>query len=97
MDPKQHAAEVSVVFEKLVESITRVTKEEMSQPAFAGLGSLSHPDLHDVSNQLRGRVLLDSLIVFCVLSERPFFSCDFLGYFLSSFWVVLLYERVSIF
>lgn len=57
MDPKQHAAEVAVVFEKLVENITRVTKEEMSQPAFAGLGSLSHPDLHDVSYSRKARAV----------------------------------------
>lgn len=38
-----------IVFEKLVETTMGVTKEEMSQPAFAGLGCLSNPELHDVS------------------------------------------------
>eukprot|EP00904_Undaria_pinnatifida_P007283 jgi/Undpi1/3685/HiC_scaffold_16.g07055.m1 len=46
-DPKQHASQVSMVFEKLVETTMGVTKEEMSQPAFAGLGCLSNPELHD--------------------------------------------------
>lgn len=49
MDPKQHAGQVTMVFEKLVETTMGVSKEEMSQPVFAGLGSLSNPDMHDVS------------------------------------------------
>lgn len=53
MDPQQHASQVAMVFEKLVETTTGVTKDEMSQPAFAGLSALNHPDLHDVSLILR--------------------------------------------
>lgn len=48
MEPKQHAAQVTVLLEKLVEATMGVTKEEMSRPAFAGLTYLSNPDLHDV-------------------------------------------------
>lgn len=57
-----------MVFEKLVETTMGVTREDMSQPAFAGLATLSHPELHDVSgtfakiynvmSQIKGRPVL---------------------------------------
>lgn len=37
-----------MLFERLVETTLGVTKEEMSQPVFAGLGCLNYPELHDV-------------------------------------------------
>jgi kinetochore protein Nuf2 len=37
------------VFESLVDMCTGVTKEELSQPAFAGLGCLNYPELHEES------------------------------------------------
>lgn len=49
LEPKQHLEQVTMVLEKLVEITTGITKEEMSQPVFAGLAMLSHPELHDVS------------------------------------------------
>ncbi|CAN0551052.1 unnamed protein product, partial [Ectocarpus sp. 8 AP-2014] len=35
-----------MLFERLVETTLGVTKEEMSQPVFAGLGCLTYPELH---------------------------------------------------
>lgn len=37
-----------MIFEKLVETATGVTNEDMSQPAFAGLNELTYPDIHEV-------------------------------------------------
>ncbi|CAN0434301.1 unnamed protein product [Ascophyllum nodosum] len=46
-NPQQHVAQVSMIFEKLVETATGVTKEDMNQPAFAALSVLSYPDIHE--------------------------------------------------
>jgi kinetochore protein Nuf2 len=37
------------VLEQLIDMCTGITKEEMNQPAFAGLSALSYPELHDDS------------------------------------------------
>lgn len=46
--PKDHVPQLTMLFERLVETTLGVTKEEMSQPVFAGLGCLTYPELHDV-------------------------------------------------
>ena len=47
-NPKEHVQQVTMLFERLVETTLGVTKEEMSQPVFAGLDCLTFPELHDV-------------------------------------------------
>ncbi|CBN74724.1 Centromere-associated protein NUF2 [Ectocarpus siliculosus] len=47
--PKDHVPQLTMLFERLVETTLGVTKEEMSQPVFAGLGCLTYPELHDES------------------------------------------------
>ena len=75
-DPKQHASQVVMVFEKLVETTMGVTKEEMSQPAFAGLGSLSYPELHDVSFALYGTSIFVCLCVPYMVPGTTFGWCN---------------------
>ncbi|CAN0287498.1 unnamed protein product, partial [Hapterophycus canaliculatus] len=48
-NPKEHVQQVTMLFERLVETTLGVTKEEMSQPVFAGLECLTYPELHDES------------------------------------------------
>eukprot|EP00752_Nemacystus_decipiens_P009344 g8351.t1 len=48
-NPKEHVQQLTILFERLVETTLGVTKEEMSQPVFAGLGCLTYPELHDES------------------------------------------------
>lgn len=50
-NPKEHVQQVTMLFERLVETTLGVTKEEMSQPVFAGLSCLTYPELHDVRDQ----------------------------------------------
>lgn len=47
-----------MVFEKLVETTTGVTKDAMSLPDYAGLPKLSNPELHEVRRavSLRERI-----------------------------------------
>lgn len=51
-NPKEHVQQVTMLFERLVDTTLGVTKEEMSQPVFAGLECLSYPELHDVRTWL---------------------------------------------
>ena len=45
----KHRESVRRVFEQLMEMCIGVTKEELAQPAFAGLQSLNYPELHEDS------------------------------------------------
>ena len=46
---KPKPATVRLIYTKLIEHAMGITKDEMNQPAFAGLGSLAHPTLHEHS------------------------------------------------
>ncbi|CAM9420577.1 unnamed protein product [Pylaiella littoralis] len=49
VNPRDHVPQMMMLFEKLVKITLGVTKEEMSQPVFAGLGCLTYPELHNES------------------------------------------------
>ncbi|CAM9163119.1 unnamed protein product, partial [Chrysoparadoxa australica] len=49
MHPEKNREGVVRVFERLVEATTGISREEMSQPVFAGLNVLNHAELHEDS------------------------------------------------
>ena len=70
-NPKEHVQQVTMLFERLVETTLGVTKEEMSQPVFAGLGCLTYPELHDVRALLSLLSLSLSLLLLQLVVVAP--------------------------
>ena len=46
---KPKPATARLIYTKLIEHAMTITKDEMNQPIFSGLGSLGHPELHEDS------------------------------------------------
>ncbi|GMI45625.1 hypothetical protein TrCOL_g13779 [Triparma columacea] len=49
MEPEKNKSAIRKAMMNLIELCTGVTREEMSQPAFAGLSALNYPELHEDS------------------------------------------------
>jgi kinetochore protein Nuf2 len=50
-NPEKYRDQIRRIYEHLTELCTGITREEMAQPAFAGLQRLTYPELHDESIQ----------------------------------------------